>query len=88
MPDPSFARGRPPGGGAGGFNKGGKGPPSDAGKGAPPREAMDACNGKAEGATCSFSGRQGEALSGTCFVPPGGNMPLACRPERGGAGKR
>jgi len=36
----------------------------------PPPEAIAACSGKASGAACSFTGRQGEALTGTCFAPP------------------
>jgi hypothetical protein len=36
----------------------------------PPPEAIAACNGKASGDTCSFVGRQGEQLTGTCFRPP------------------
>lgn len=60
----------------------------------PPPEAIAACKGKASGAACSFTGRRGEALSGTCFAPPpraesgtGGQAespPLACRPQRSG----
>jgi hypothetical protein len=63
----------------------------------PPPEAIAACQGKASGATCSFVGRQGEQLTGTCFTPPprqsssapqSGNSgdqsvrPMACRPPR------
>jgi hypothetical protein len=41
--------------------------PSQGGKPpAPPPEAIAACNGKAEGATASFAGRNGETISGTC----------------------
>ena len=89
-PDPSFARGRP-GGGAGEM----KGPPGrDGGKGegmrdnkgggmgGPPPEALDACRGKSAGASCSFTGRRGEPLNGSCFSPPDGAA-LACRPEGG-----
>jgi hypothetical protein len=36
----------------------------------PPPEAITACSGKAAGAACSFVGRRGEQLSGTCFTPP------------------
>ncbi|MBL0143772.1 MAG: hypothetical protein IPP91_17115 [Betaproteobacteria bacterium] len=36
----------------------------------PPPEAIDACNGKASGAACSFIGRQNKQLTGTCFSPP------------------
>jgi len=64
----------------------------------PPPQAIAACQGKASGATCSFVGRQGEQLTGTCFSPPprqssasgaqAGNAgdqsprPMACRPPR------
>ena len=41
--------------------------PSQGGKPpAPPPEAIAACNGKAEGATASFTGRGGETITGTC----------------------
>lgn len=51
----------------------------------PPPEAVAACSGKAAGAGCSFTGRQGESLSGQCETPPGGassssGTVLACRP--------
>jgi hypothetical protein len=63
----------------------------------PPPEAVAACKDKTSGAACSFTGRQNEKLNGTCFSPParepgasgaGGQAerPLACRPDRGGAG--
>ncbi len=61
----------------------------------PPPEAIAACKGLASAATCSFVGRQGQKLSGTCFKPPAGGqgkpagqseMSLACRPDRGGPG--
>ena len=38
----------------------------------PPPEAIQACQGKSSGAACSFTGRNGEALTGTCFAPPVG----------------
>jgi hypothetical protein len=55
----------------------------------PPPEALAACAGKAAGATCGFTGRRNEALTGTCFAPPRredagatqGALPLACRPS-------
>jgi len=67
----------------------------------PPPEAMAACKGKAVGDSCSFVGRRGETLTGSCFTPPampqaagngnGQNRPVACRPphppgEHGGPG--
>jgi hypothetical protein len=57
----------------------------------PPPEAISACQGKAAGAACSFTGRRGEQLTGTCFNPPSPTSntqgqhsmikrPMACRP--------
>lgn len=55
----------------------------------PPPEAITACKDKKADATCSFTNREGEKMSGTCFTPPprpdaggkdGGVRPLACRP--------
>lgn len=74
---------QPQGGGAGEPRKG------------PPPEAVEACSGKAAGAACSFMGREGRQVSGTCFSPPPkGDAPqgqsgpqskgaphMACRPE-------
>lgn len=40
-------------------------------RGGPPPEAVAACKGKASGASCSFSGRQNETVSGTCDSPSG-----------------
>lgn len=55
--------------------------------GGPPPEAIAACQGKQGNAACSFTGRRGETLSGTCFAAPAqrstankGTPPLACRP--------
>jgi len=47
----------------------------------PPKEALEACNSKAEGATCSFMGRNDRTVSGTCHKGPRGKGPLACKPE-------
>jgi hypothetical protein len=78
---------------------GGEGAPAagDHPKGPPP-QAIEACKGKANGAVCNFTGRQNQALTGTCFAPPAGQKgeqyaaksgdqggpPLACRPNRVG----
>jgi hypothetical protein len=35
----------------------------------PPREAFEACSGKAAGATCGFTGREGRQVNGTCSAP-------------------
>lgn len=40
----------------------------------PPPVAIAACQGKIGGASCSFTGRQNEALTGTCFGPPTGGL--------------
>ncbi len=50
----------------------------------PPREAKDACTGKAVDAACSFESRDG-TISGTCRAPDS-DAPAACVPE--GAGPR
>lgn len=52
---------------------------SGPGGGRPPREAVDACEGKSSGAACSFEGRDGSS-SGTCQSPES-NVPAACVPE-------
>ena len=52
----------------------------------PPPQAIAACNNKASGTVCSFVGRENKMLTGTCFAPPGGNHPLACRPDRSAQG--
>lgn len=44
----------------------------------PPQQAIDACSGKQQGATCSITTPQG-MLSGTCKTPP--NASLACVPQ-------
>lgn len=46
----------------------------------PPKEALDACNGKAEQDSCSFVGRQSENITGNCRKGPDGQGPLACAP--------
>jgi hypothetical protein len=64
----------------------------------PSPQAIVACNGKASGAECSFAGRQGRQLHGTCFAPPAGAQaapnssgnqdgpPMVCRAHRGRPG--
>lgn len=44
----------------------------------PPPEAIEACSGLAEGATCAVT-LGGDTLDGTCARGPGGDA-LACRP--------
>ena len=46
----------------------------------PPPEAIEACSGKASGDVCSFTGRRGEDLEGTCGIGRGGETQIACRP--------
>ena len=36
----------------------------------PPRVAVTACDGKAVGAACSFTSREGKPLEGQCVSPP------------------
>jgi hypothetical protein len=50
----------------------------------PPPEAIEACSGKAAGAACTFVGRQGEKLTGTCFAPPAGGPPGGGQGSSGG----
>lgn len=45
----------------------------------PPPEALSACESQAEDASCSFTGRHGETLSGSCLATP--DATLACRPD-------
>lgn len=46
----------------------------------PPPEALSACSGKAQGATCSFTHRD-HTMEGTCEQGPQGDT-TACRPAR------
>jgi len=45
----------------------------------PPPVAIEACAAAVEGDGCSFEGRHGDTLSGTCEVSD--SEALACRPE-------
>ena len=47
--------------------------------GTPPQAAIDACSGKTENASCSFSTPQG-TINGTCHTPPNQSS-LACVPQ-------
>jgi hypothetical protein len=47
----------------------------------PPAAALEACSSAVQGDACSFEGRHGEQLQGTCEAPE--DKPLACRPEGG-----
>ena len=48
------------------------------GRGGPPKEAVEACSAKSEGDSCSFSGRKGYNVAGTCTTKQ--NV-LVCFPE-------
>ncbi|NVB40259.1 hypothetical protein G6O69_20620 [Pseudenhygromyxa sp. WMMC2535] len=65
----------------------GERPPQGDGPPRPPAEAIDACSGKSSGDSCSFSGREGETVSGVCFTPES-DKPLACRPSQPPGGQR
>ncbi len=95
-PDTSFVRG-PPIGGSASSGPGGRAGPNEkaderqessprengkAEKSGPPPEALAACRGQSAGAACRFTGRRGETLNGSCFLPPGNSEP-ACRPAGG-----
>lgn len=47
----------------------------------PPAAALEACSTAVQGDPCSFEGRRGNAVEGTCEAPD--DKPLACRPEGG-----
>lgn len=76
------ARGGPPSSGSAEQSGQTQGQPQQqgqAGGGAPPQEAIDACNGLGLGAACTINTPNG-ALSGTCEQSPDGIT--ACRPPR------
>jgi hypothetical protein len=47
----------------------------------PPPEALQACAGLAEGASCSFTTPSGDELTGTCRSAPDGSS-VACAPSQ------
>ena len=47
----------------------------------PPEVALEACANLVQGDACSFEGRRGESLEGSCEAPD--DKPLACRPAGG-----
>lgn len=49
----------------------------------PPPEAIEACAELEEDDVCSFSGRRGEAVQGSCIVPQQKEATLACAPTGG-----
>ncbi len=48
----------------------------------PPAEAIEACASSSEGDSCSFAGRGGDTIEGSCIVPRSEDS-LACAPEGG-----
>lgn len=46
----------------------------------PPPDAIEACAELSEGAACSFAGRHGDTLQGSCVVDERGSSGLACLP--------
>ena len=46
----------------------------------PPPEALEACKGQQEGATCQFTAPRGETIAGVCRSGPQGE-PAACAPK-------
>lgn len=46
-----------------------------------PKEAIDACNGKTAGETCSFTGRMDNTIEGTCRTPPRAEGQVVCVPK-------
>lgn len=65
-------------------NEGRRGP--DGPRNGPPPEAIAACQDKAAGDSCSFSGRQKEQVSGTCFSPPA-DRPQGSQPDANASNK-
>jgi 4-amino-4-deoxy-L-arabinose transferase-like glycosyltransferase len=55
-------------------------PPQQGLRQGPPQEALDACANLIEGATCSFTQANGNAINGICFMPPNLGT-LACAPQ-------
>ena len=47
----------------------------------PPQEAIDICESKSEGDTCSMTTRRGDSVQGTCENTPD-NKYFACKPPR------
>jgi hypothetical protein len=46
-----------------------------------PQEGINACSGKANADTCSFTGPGGHSLEGTCRQGPDGKGVMACAPK-------
>ncbi len=71
-----FAGAQPGGGGGNGEHRG------------PPPEAYEACADKSAGDSCEMTGRRGDTLQGSCFVPKEEEGSLVCAPEGGPGGER
>ena len=54
------------------------------GRHGPPAVAMEACAAAVQGDACSFVGREGETVSGSCEIPR--DEQLVCSPEGGPPG--
>ncbi len=59
----------------------GEGPPRRRRGEGPPEEALAACADKSVGESCSFTGREGDSLSGTCTAMPDDSSQVVCRPD-------
>lgn len=46
----------------------------------PPPAALEACQGKTQGASCSFTSPNGNTINGSCITPPN-QTSLACAPQ-------
>jgi 4-amino-4-deoxy-L-arabinose transferase-like glycosyltransferase len=46
----------------------------------PPQEALDACANSTQGTSCSFTGKNGNTINGSCVTPPNSNE-LVCAPQ-------
>lgn len=55
--------------------------PGKGGHHPPPPEAIEACESLKVGDPCSFEGRNGEELEGSCFTPSQ-DKPVACKPSQ------
>lgn len=55
-------------------------PQQNPGQGQPPQQALTACEGQTQGASCSFTQPNGNTINGSCIVPPNQSA-LACAPQ-------
>lgn len=47
----------------------------------PPKEAVQACDQKKDGDTCTFVSHKSENVEGKCLTSPAKHKPLACKPD-------